>query len=233
MKRALAIIPARSGSKRLPGKNLRQFLGRPLIHWTIEFARSQTRFDEVMVSTDDESIAGVAREAGANVPWLRPAELATDSASTVDVVLHCLSRYADAGRVFDFVAVLQPTTPVRRAERWQEAFAAMDEGASAAVGVSDAPVHPFWCYRFESDRELIPFFPDAAATRSQLLPRACVLNGSLYLARCDAVIAGRTLVPAGARGVVCEEEVESVDIDTLSDWEHAEKLVRSHQRGFG
>lgn len=229
MTRALAIVPARAGSKRLPGKNLREFLGKPLINWSIEFARSVPRFNEVMVSTDDETVARVARNAGAAVPGLRPAELASDSASTVDVVLHVLANYADAGQSFDYVAVLQPTTPVRLAERWQQAFRALDAGAPAAIGVMIASVHPYWCYRQGGDGTLLPFFPDEVGTRSQLLPKACVVNGSLYLARCAEVQAQRTLVPAGVRGVTCEHEVESVDIDTASDWEEAERLVRAYR----
>ncbi len=229
--RVLAIVPARAGSKRLPGKNLRDFLGKPLIQWTIEFARAEPRFNEVLVSTDCESIARVARDAGASVPWLRPAELASDSASTVEVVLHALAQYADAGRRFDYVAVLQPTTPVRLATRLQEAFRALDAGAPAAIGVMAAQDHPYWSYRLEGDGALTPFFPDAVGMRSQLLPKACVVNGSLYLARSVEVESSRTLVPAGVRGVLCVEAVESVDIDSQADWEEAERLVLAYRQG--
>jgi CMP-N-acetylneuraminic acid synthetase len=230
MTRSLAIIPARAGSKRLPGKNVRDFLGKPLLHWSIEFAQSLSRFTEVMVSTDSQSIARVALVAGAAVPWLRPAELSSDSATTVDVVLHALARYAEAGRKFDYVAVLQPTTPLRLASRWHQAFDLLDAGASAALGVRSAPVHPFWSYRLEGDDLLVPFFPDELATRSQLLPKAFVVNGSLYLARSLEVQSRRTLAPPGVRGVFCEHEFESVDIDSAADWEEAERLIQDLQQ---
>jgi CMP-N-acetylneuraminic acid synthetase len=230
MTRALAIIPARGGSKRLPGKNLRDFLGKPLIHWSIEFARAEPRFDEVLVSTDAESIAQVARDGGASVPWLRPAELAADTAATVDVVLHALARFAESRVHFDYVAVLQPTTPLRLAERWQRAFQALDAGAPAAIGVAPAPVHPFWSYQLAPDGGLLPFFPDRVNLRSQDLPPACTVNGSLYLARSKVVESERTLAPKGVRGVLCELDVESADIDTQADFDEAERLVREYQR---
>lgn len=232
MTRALAIIPARVGSKRLPGKNLLDFLGKPLIRWSIEFARAEPRFDDVVVSTDSESIAQVARESGASVPWLRPAELASDTASTVDVVLHALAKFAESRVHFDYVAVLQPTTPLRLSERWQQAFKILEAGAPAAIGVARAPVHPFWSYRLDPDGGLTPFFPDGIGMRSQELPTACAVNGSLYLARCAVVERERTVVPKGVRGVFCELDVESVDIDTPADWDEAERLVREYQRGI-
>lgn len=231
MMRALAIIPARSGSKRLPGKNLRDFLGKPLIHWSIEFAGAEPRFNEVLVSTDSETMAQAARDAGASVPWLRPAELASDAASTLDVVLHALAKFAESRVHFDYVAVLQPTTPLRVVERWQQAFHALDTGAPAAIGVAPTPAHPFWSYQLDSGGALTPLFPDYVGMRSQDLPQTCTVNGSLYLARCAVVERERTLTPKGVRGVLCDLDVESVDIDTQSDWDEAERLVREYRQG--
>lgn len=228
MTRALAIVPARAGSKRIPGKNVREFLGKPLIHWSIEVARALPRFDVVMVSTDSEDIARVSRQAGADVPWLRPAELASDAASTVDVVHNVLDRYAREGQRFDYVAVLQPTTPIRLAERWQEAFRHLDNGAPAAIGVTAAAVHPYWSYKLEEGGVLSPFFPEGIKMRSQLLPPACTVNGSLYLTRCDELKAQGMLAPPGVRGVLCSQDIEAIDIDTQDDWAEAEKLVRAH-----
>lgn len=232
MTRTLAIVPARAGSKRVPGKNMRDFLGKPLVVWSIEFARGLPRFDRVHVSTDDESIAQAARASGVNVPWLRPPALASDTATTVDVVLHSLATFAEQGEHFEYVAVLQPTTPVRILTRWESAFAKLDSGAAAAIGVRIAPVHPFWSYRFGIGGQLTPFFPGEIGMRSQDLPVACVPNGALYLARASEVREHRSLAPPGVRGILCEEQVESIDIDTAADWEEAELLVRG-RAGMG
>jgi CMP-N-acetylneuraminic acid synthetase len=230
MTRTLAIVPARGGSKRLPGKNLREFLGKPLINWTINFARSTDRFDEVLVSTDSADIARVSREAGVSVPWMRPPELASDTATTVDVVQHTLTSLAGKGARFDYVAVLQPTTPVRVAARWQRAFELLDGGAPAAIGVAPVDVHPYWTFRLEADDALMPFFPDGLVTRSQDLPPACVPTGGLYLVRVSELERQRTLMPPGVRAVMCDFAVESVDIDTQADWEEAERRVQAYLR---
>lgn len=126
--KTLAIIPARGGSKRLPGKNVRSFLGMPLIEWSIRFALKMDRFDRIIVSTDSESIAEVARKSGAEV-HMRPKELATDEASSVDVALDVL------GPEYDLVALLQPTSPVRDPKRWVEAFELIKE-CDAVIGVT-------------------------------------------------------------------------------------------------
>ena len=230
MSRVLAIIPARGGSKRLPGKNVWDFLGRPLIGWSVAFARSLRQFAEVIVSTDSPSIADVARAAGASVPWLRPPELASDTAATVDVVLHAIRELRKSGESFDMIAVLQPTTPFRRIERWTEALAAVAGGAPAALGVREMSADLFWSYRREESGRMTPLFPDQIARRSQDLPVACVPNGSLYLARVDQVEQYRSLAPPGVFGVLCDEAFESIDIDDAADWEEAERLLGAHLR---
>lgn len=226
MSRTLAVIPARAGSKRLPNKNHRLFLGKPLILWTVDFALAYAGFDLVMVSTDSPEVSEIARNAGAYVPWLRPAELASDTATSVDVVLHAVDQISAEGLVFDRVALLQPTSPIRHAKRWNEARRLMDLGAIAALGVHEAKSHPYWTYLMDDHGSLSPCFPNGLNMRGQDLPMACVPNGALYLCEIDALREYRTFAPSGSRGVICTDPVESIDIDTASDWSLAERLVK-------
>jgi CMP-N-acetylneuraminic acid synthetase len=230
MPSTLAIIPARAGSKRLPHKNHRSFLGRPLVLWTVDFALTQPGFDLVLVSTDSLEVADCAREAGAHVPWMRPASLASDTATSLDVVLHAVDALSAEDRAFDRVALLQPTTPVRYPERWAQAAALLDAGAPAAIGVRPALSHPYWTYFLGEGGELTPCFPEALGLPSQNLPPVCIPNGSLYLCSLDALRAQRSFSPAGTCGVVCAEPIEWIDIDTAEDWLDAERLVAQSMR---
>ncbi len=225
MTRTLALVPARAGSKRVPHKNSRLFNGKPLIQWTLEFALAYPAFDSVLVSTDSVKVADIARSLGLQVPWMRPATLADDNTTTIDVVLHALDQLAVAGNVFDQVALLQPTCPIRLNQRWDEAFKLMADGAEAVVGVSMVDEHPFWTYLLSADAVMTPCFPEQMQLRSQDLPRAAAVNGSLYLIRCDALRQRRSFTPHGARAVVCSHAVERIDIDTEADWIEAEKLA--------
>jgi len=230
MTRTLAIIPARSGSKRVPHKNRREFLGKPLILWTIEFALSQPAFDSVVVSTDSEIIASISRSAGALVPYLRSSDLASDNATSVDVALDVLDRMAS--KSFDRVALLQPTTPVRFVERWHLASDLIDRGADSVVGVRFSRDHPCWTYFLSPDGELDAFNPTGLTLRSQDLPAAVVPNGSMYLVRSSVLRSKRMFVAGKSRAVVCSEPIESIDIDTEEDWMQAENLVSTWKAGI-
>lgn len=224
----LAVIPARAGSKRLPNKNQLSFLGKPLIMWTVDFAMNFGGFDLVMVTTDSPEIADLARNAGAHVPWLRPVELASDTATSIDVVLHAVENVNSQCNKFERVALLQPTSPIRLPERWLQASEYLDEGAPAAVGVHAASSHPYWTYFMDEKGELSPCFPHGITTRSQDLPHAFVPNGALYLTGIESLRTHRSFTPHGSRGVVCAERFESIDIDTAEDWSEAELLIREY-----
>lgn len=228
--RTLALIPARGGSKRLPGKNVRPFLGRPLIQWSVRFARGLGLFDQVLVSTDAQDIAQCARETGLEVPWLRGPELATDTAGSADVAIDALGREGAAGRSYDWVALLQPTSPMRDAARWHQAFAfARAAQCDAVVGVSPVRDHPLHVLRLAADAALAPWGdPAGLKLRTQDLPPAVRVNGALYLVRADVLLAQKTFFPAATRGVVCDQPWEDVDIDTEADWVVAEALGRHY-----
>lgn len=196
--------------------------------WTVDFALAHHGFDLVLVSTDSLQVAELARNAGACVPWIRPAALASDTATSLDVVLHAVDALAAEDCTFDRVALLQPTSPVRHHERWVQARALLDAGAPAAIGVRPALTHPYWTYFLGDGGALSPCFPESLDMRSQNLPQVCVPNGSLYMCALDALRAQRSFTPAGTCGVVCEEPVEWIDIDTAEDWLEAEQLVADH-----
>ncbi|MCD6077626.1 MAG: acylneuraminate cytidylyltransferase family protein [Ramlibacter sp.] len=228
----LALIPARGGSRRLPGKNVRPFLGRPLVQWSVRFARELGVFERVLVSTDDEGIARCAQEAGGEVPFLRSAELASDTASSSSVAIDVLQREQAAGRAYDWVALLQPTSPLRDAVRWHTALALARQGAcDAIVGVSPARDHPHHVLRLAADDAVLPW-DDAAGLRqrTQDLPPAVRINGSLYLVRASVLLSQDTFFPAATRGIVCDQPWEGVDIDTEADWVVAEALARHYGR---
>lgn len=216
----LAIIPARGGSKRLPGKNVLPLGGKPLIAWTIDTALASGLFDEVLVSTDDEEIADTSRRCGAQAPWLRPADLATDTARSIDVVRHAADWYAATGRPLDAVVLLQPTSPFRRVQslrRAVETFVRHGAGRPL-VSMSPASPHPAWCFTLDDDR-MTPFVGwNNIAHRSQDLPPAYALNGAIYIFPMALLREGTAWLSADTIGFVMDDPQESHDIDTPMDW---------------
>lgn len=221
--RILALIPARGGSKRLPGKNIRMLGGKPLIVWTIDVARDIPEICDILVSTDDPGIAAVCSEAGAYVPWLRPAELATDTATSVDAALHALDWYETEKGAVDGLLLLQPTSPYRTkmtVRRGIELF--IKHGRQSVLGVSPTHAHPMWTLKIEG-AYLVPFMQEhGLETRSQDLPAAFVVNGSFYLMSPTELRACRSFVGANTVPLLIESPQEALDIDTEWDFKIAE-----------
>lgn len=222
----LALVPARGQSKRLPGKNIRPLAGRPLIAWTIAAARAVRGISEIVVSTDDPQTAAIAREAGASVPWLRPADLATDTASSVDVALHALDWYEQARGAAGALLLLQPTSPFRSAATIEQALARFAAGGGrAVVGVSPSKAHPAWTFRIDGDT-LVPIAGQPATdTRSQDLDPCYVVNGCVYVVSPADLRASRSFFPARAMPFIIDSPRETLDIDTAWDWRLAECLA--------
>lgn len=230
MSRILAVIPARGGSKRLPGKNVRPLGGLPLIAWTIRAAQQAGGLARIVVTTDDPGIAAIAEAHGAEVPFLRTAALATDEATSAAVVLDLLDRLGPPEP--DGVLLLQPTSPFRTAETIRRGLALFAEaGGESVVSVSPAREHPFWCKRLDAEGRLQPFIPDAPVLRSQDLPPAYALNGLLYLTTPATLRATGGFYSPATRALVVPEPAEAVDIDTPLDWALAEAVLAS--RGAG
>lgn len=183
-KRILAVIPARGGSKRLPRKNVLDLDGKPLISWTIEAAKNSKYVDRIVVSTDDQEIIAVSKKFGADVPFKRPDELATDAATSIDVVLHCLDMLDDQGDCYDYVMLLQPTSPLRQTSDIDAALEQLIErNDNAVISVCEVEHSPLWCNTLDENNSMENFFSgDMASQRSQELPIYYRLNGALYIA---------------------------------------------------
>jgi CMP-N,N'-diacetyllegionaminic acid synthase len=221
----LALIPARSGSRGLPGKNIRSFHGRPLLHWTIAAARESGIAERIVVSTDDAAMAEIAQAGGAEIPFLRPAELARDETPMLDAVLDALTKLEADGWTADAVLLLQPTSPLRRAADIQAAAALLGD-FDAVVSVAPVKQHPHWLQRIDETGRLQPYELAPEAACRQELPPVYMLNGAIYLVRTEALRRERTFRPARTRAYVMPPE-RSVDIDTEIDWQMAELLFSS------
>ena len=226
MPRVIATICARGGSKALPGKNLRPLAGKPLIVHTIEHALACRVIDGVFVSTDDEHIAEVAQRAGAQVPYLRPAELATDEAPKLPAIGHLVAHLERSGMSVDTVVDLQPTSPLRRPEDIEAALALLDD-ADLVVSVTEPSHNPYYTLA-EADAEgRLQLSKPAGFARRQDAPAVWGLNGSIYVWRraalTKAIAEGFWSVRAKPYAM---PRRRSVDIDDLEDFELAQWLLQ-------
>lgn len=226
----LALIPARGGSKRLPGKNVRSLGGKPLIAWSIDVAKGLPDICDVFVSTDNSGIADVARRAGAYVPWLRPAELATDTASSVDVALHALNWYEGEKGAVDGLLLLQPTSPFRRRETIDRGIGIFcQNNYRPVVSVSPSDSHPMWCFKIQG-MEMTPFIEGGGLhLRSQDLPPAYVVSGAFYLITPNDLRKHRSFFTDITMPLVINNPEESIDIDTEWDWKNAEAFLHMNK----
>ena len=211
----LALITARGGSKGLPGKNILPIRGRPLIDFTIAAARTAACVDRVVLSTDDDEIARVAEACGCEVPFRRPAALASDTAKSIDVVLHALDQLPN----HDLVVLLQPTSPARISTDIDAAVQHMlDSKAQACVTVCEVEESPYWMFRIGSNSRLVPLLETPTATRRQDLPPTFLLNGAVYAARTDALRRLSSFLSSETVAHVMPRE-RSIDIDNLENFE--------------
>lgn len=218
----LGIIPARGGSKGLPSKNIAEVKGRPLIAWTITAALKSSSISRLILSSDDADIVQQARTWGCDAPFIRPAELATDEASSIDVVLHALEQMPG----YDYVALLQPTSPLRTAKDIDAAYALMMEtGAPSCVSVCLANQNPYWMVNLREDRTIEYLLsPEKRATRRQDLPPTYRLNGAIYICRVDWLLKTRDFMAEGCVAY-CMDQERSLDIDTFADLEFARAIL--------
>lgn len=220
----LALVPARGGSKRLPRKNIRVLGDKPLIVWTLEAVRDIPSICDVLVSTDDPEIASVARNHHALVPWLRPAKLATDTATSLDVCLHALEWYElEKGRV-DGLLLLQPTSPFRTPATISKGIELFRQYHRPVIGVSPAESHPMLCFKVEREK-MYPFIESNLNVRSQDLPSAYVINGALYLISPQDLRQYQAFYTKKTLPLVINSPAECIDIDTEWDWQIAKILL--------
>lgn len=217
----LGLIPARGGSKGIPRKNVLPIAGKPLIAWTIEAALAAKSIDSVVVTTDNAEIAEVAVRHGADIPFLRPAELAQDETPGIDPVLHAIAALPG----YDRVVLLQPTSPLRSTDDIEAAIGMAADGP-AVVGVTEAP-HANWIFAMDCSGLLdIGAAPPA---RRQDVAKRYVLNGAIYVSDCDALRSSHSFLGPNTAGYVMPAD-RSVDIDGPLDWKLAELLLRERDR---
>lgn len=219
--RSLAIIPARGGSKRIARKNIKHFLGKPIIGYPIEAALDSKVFEEVMVSTDDVEIANIAKAFGANIPFLRSSINANDFATTVDVLLEVVSEYEKQGKTFDYICCIYPTAPFVSSKLLQMAFDKMIAHDFDSV----FPVIPFSfpiqrAVKIQEDKVKM-IHPEHLNTRSQDLEAAYHDCGQFYWMKTE-ILTEQKKVWTNNTGTIVLKEMQAHDIDTLEDWEVAE-----------
>lgn len=222
----LAIIPARGGSKGIRRKNIKYFSGKPLIGWTIDEAKKASCINRTIVSTEDEEIATVARNLGADVPFMRPIELAQDDSSGIAPVLDAISRLGN----YEWVLLLQPTSPFRTAEDIDGIWKfCKRQHVPSAVSICEIDQHPYMTYEIDASHRLKPLIntiKKPSEMRRQELPKFYGVNGALYLAKTEWLLNQKEFIGPETRGFIMPPE-RSLDIDTPLDWRMAEFLMKA------
>lgn len=231
--RILGIIPARGGSKGIPNKNIKILNGKPLLEYTTEIALQSNHLSEVMVSSDDEAIIAVAKNLGVQVPFIRPAELAQDDTPTIDVLIHALQWYEIQNNCFDAVCLLQTTSPFRTVAFLDEAIEKfLSSGCDSLVSVLKVPheYNPHWTFETNENGTLkIATGEDKIINRRQELPQAYHRDGSIYITKTDVILKQHSLYGKSIAYIESAPEFY-VNIDTASDWEKAEQILKNNQK---
>lgn len=233
MKR-LAVIPARSGSRGLPDKNIRLLSGKPLMAYSVEAARDSGLFDRIYVSTDSEKYKEIGEDYGASVPFLRPENLAGDTASSWDAVKHALTVFEEMGEEYEEIALLQPTSPLRSAEDIRMAHNLMEEKkAQAVIGVCPMDHSPLWSNTLPKDGSMAGFIrPEVMQSARQALPEYYRINGAMYFIKKACLNEIEHLYENECFAYVMPAE-RSVDIDTITDFYLAEALLKGRKAEAG
>jgi N-acylneuraminate cytidylyltransferase len=222
----LVVIPARGGSKGIPHKNIKPLAGKPLIYYTIDVARQIVSDDDICVTTDDAEIIDCVESYGLKVPFVRPSELATDTASTYDVLLHALNFYEQQGKRYDAMLLLQNTSPFRTSGQVKEAIKLYSKDIDMVVSVKECSANPYYCV-FEEDSEGFLSISKGKGdiTRRQDAPKVYEYNGAIYVINPESL----KKMPLGkfARKVkYVMDDLRSVDLDTMTDWKYAEFIIK-------
>jgi len=226
----LAVILARGGSKRLPGKNILKLGEKPLINWSIDVVKGIPEIIDVLVSTDDLEIANVSKRAGALVPWLRPSNLSADTSSSVDALLHAIDWYEGERGSIDGVLLLQPTSPFRTQKKILEGIQLFRVNKDCSiVGVSPVESHPLWAVKINKNK-IVPYIDEKGfKSRSQDLPEAFAINGNFYLISPKKLKEELTFfVPDKTIPLLAGTRMEGLDIDDLDDFELAKAYIKLH-----
>lgn len=228
--RALVIIPARGGSKGIPHKNIKPLDGKPLIHYTIDVARSIVADEDICVSTDDTEIISVVEQYGLKVPFVRPEELATDTAGTYEVLLHALYYYEEKlNRHYDVVILLQNTSPFRGAEQLKEALKLYRDNIDMVVSVKECPANPYYSVFEENDDGFLYVCKgEGNIYRRQDAPKVYEYNGAIYIMNAN-VLKTTHMHKMKKRVKYVMDDRSSFDLDTMWDWQMAEMMISQNR----
>ena len=226
--KVLAIIPARKGSKRLPNKNKLDLNGKPLIAWTIESAMKSIYIDDIAISTNDEDIVEIAKLYDIDVPFLRPEELSSDKASTMDVIFHTINFYKSIGICYDIIILLQPTSPLRTSVDIDNSFKLLSKDIKAIVSVCELDHSPLWSNVLPTNNSLEFFLKeDVQGLRSQDLPQYYRLNGAIYLSRINYLKTNNFFFGNQSKAYIMSTN-NSLDIDTKLDFELCKLIMNEN-----
>jgi CMP-N,N'-diacetyllegionaminic acid synthase len=220
--RILYLIPARKGSKGLPGKNIKILGNKPLIEYSIDFALENIKLgDELCISTNDCEVVRIAKCKGVSIPFIRPEELSNDTASSYDVLLHALNFYEGLGKKFDAILLLQPTSPFRNSIDFNKMINEFDFDTDMVVSVKLSKENPYFNLFEENQNGLLKKSKDGNFLRRQDCPTVYAFNGSMYLINTNSIKKSTLIEFKKIKKIVMPEE-RSIDIDTLVDWTLAE-----------
>ncbi len=222
--KTLFLIPARGGSKGVPGKNIKPLGGKPLINYAIDAVKPLTAIENICISTDAEDIKAVAEANGVSVPFLRPAYLAEDNSGTYEVCLHAIDFYEKQGHFFDVLVILQPTSPFRTTENIREALQAFSPELDMVVSVKETKANPYTVLFEENNEGYLVKSKQGNFIRRQDCPRVWEYNGAIYVINIESLKRSPLNQFTKIRKYIMEE-AESVDIDTPLDWEFSEFLL--------
>jgi CMP-N,N'-diacetyllegionaminic acid synthase len=223
----LVVIPARGGSKGVPGKNIKLLSEKPLIQYTIEAAREVFSDEIICVSTDDEKIRNIVEGLGLKVPFLRPSELATDNAGSYEVLLHAIKQYEQNGYFPEILVLLQATSPFRNGKHIKEAIRLFDDTCEMVVSVKESKANPYYTLMEEDTNKYLRKSKESDFIRRQDCPKVYELNGAIYIMDIDALKKNKPNKFTLVRKYVMDE-ILSHDIDTNLDWVIAEKIIESN-----
>lgn len=222
--KTLVIIPARGGSKGLPGKNIKLLNGKPLIQYTIDAAKKVFPLETICVSTDDLKIVAVAESLGLTIPFRRPDELATDTAGTYEVLLHAIQHYESNSFYPDVLVLLQATSPFRTAAQISEAIELFDEACEMVVSVKETKANPYYLLKEENEEGWLVPSKTSNFVRRQDCPKVYELNGAIYIINIEALKKKSISEFTNIKKYVMDE-LSSHDIDTMWDWKIAEIIT--------
>ena len=222
----LVVIPARGGSKGIPHKNIKLLNGRPLIHYTIDVARGIASDEDICVSTDDADIIKCVEGYGLKVPFVRPAELATDTAGTYEVLLHALDFYEKQGKKYDVVLLLQNTSPFRTIQHVKEALELYRPDMDMVVSVNETKTNPYYnCFEDDKEGFLKKTLDSTAFVRRQDAPKTYEYNGAIYVINSEQ-LKKMSLGKFTRRVKYVMDDIHSVDLDNMIDWKYAEFIMK-------